>query len=219
MTFFGMGPFEILVILVIALMVFGPDRLPQVARQVGKMVRDFRRMTADLTAEFNAVTQEFSAEFDELKAVTQELQAELRGVQQELAGVQTELVNEIHGVGEALQPGGHATAPTYALTEPSAAFTNYTSHDGTTEGTATMNGNGASRPVASKEDPRADVSWFDLDELVVMPRTSRPSNGYHGLNGAAPTEAAPVAAVTTSRMPRAPRRAAIVYQRPRPQAN
>lgn len=39
----SLGPAEILVILIIALLVFGPTRLPQVGRQVGRTMREFRR--------------------------------------------------------------------------------------------------------------------------------------------------------------------------------
>lgn len=38
-----LGPAEILVVLVIALLVFGPTRLPEVGRQVGRAVRELRR--------------------------------------------------------------------------------------------------------------------------------------------------------------------------------
>jgi len=36
------GPLEIMVILVVALLVLGPQRLPEVARSVGKGMREFR---------------------------------------------------------------------------------------------------------------------------------------------------------------------------------
>jgi sec-independent protein translocase protein TatA len=39
----SLGPAEILVILVIALLVFGPNRLPEIGRQVGRGVREFRK--------------------------------------------------------------------------------------------------------------------------------------------------------------------------------
>jgi sec-independent protein translocase protein TatA len=39
----SLGPAEILVILVIALLVFGPTRLPEVGRQVGRTMREFRK--------------------------------------------------------------------------------------------------------------------------------------------------------------------------------
>jgi TatA/E family protein of Tat protein translocase len=39
----SLGPPEILVILLIALLVFGPTRLPEVGKQIGKGVRELRR--------------------------------------------------------------------------------------------------------------------------------------------------------------------------------
>lgn len=40
---FGVGLPELAVILVVAMVVFGPDRLPDYARQAGRMVRQVRR--------------------------------------------------------------------------------------------------------------------------------------------------------------------------------
>lgn len=40
---FGIGWTEILVILVVALLVLGPDRLPGIARSLGRGLRDFRK--------------------------------------------------------------------------------------------------------------------------------------------------------------------------------
>ena len=45
------GPAEILVILVIALIVLGPNRLPEAARQVGRFVAEVRRIGAGFQAE------------------------------------------------------------------------------------------------------------------------------------------------------------------------
>ena len=45
---FGMGTWEIALVLVIALLVLGPDKLPGVARSIGKGLREMRRATNDL---------------------------------------------------------------------------------------------------------------------------------------------------------------------------
>lgn len=45
---FGIGTTEVLVILVVALLVIGPSKLPDVARALGKGLAEFRRMTSDV---------------------------------------------------------------------------------------------------------------------------------------------------------------------------
>ena len=47
----SVGPMEILVILVAGLLILGPKRLPEAARQVGKAVAELRRMSTGLQAE------------------------------------------------------------------------------------------------------------------------------------------------------------------------
>jgi sec-independent protein translocase protein TatA len=58
----SLGPAEILVILVIALLVFGPDKMPDIARQVGRGFREFRRVQNHLKAELRDVVSEFDSE-------------------------------------------------------------------------------------------------------------------------------------------------------------
>ena len=53
---FNISPLEILVLLVIALIVLGPQRLPEMARSVGRGMREFR----------NALTSDHRDEDDEL---------------------------------------------------------------------------------------------------------------------------------------------------------
>lgn len=45
---------EILVVSVIALIVFGPRRLPEIARSIGRAVNEFRRQASDIRAEFES---------------------------------------------------------------------------------------------------------------------------------------------------------------------
>ena len=40
---FGLGIQELLVILVIALVIFGPSKLPQIGSGLGKAIRDFKK--------------------------------------------------------------------------------------------------------------------------------------------------------------------------------
>jgi len=59
MGFLDMGTLEILLILVVALIIWGPGKLPEIARMLGKTVRTLRKATFDLTT---AVTKELDAE-------------------------------------------------------------------------------------------------------------------------------------------------------------
>jgi Tat protein translocase TatB subunit len=46
------GPLEILVVAAVALIVFGPQKLPEIARSVGKAAAELRRMTNEVRSEF-----------------------------------------------------------------------------------------------------------------------------------------------------------------------
>ena len=49
---FDVGIPELLMVFVVVLIVFGPARIPELARDFGKMVRDLRKIANDLTSEF-----------------------------------------------------------------------------------------------------------------------------------------------------------------------
>jgi Tat protein translocase TatB subunit len=51
---FGIGIPELLVIMVVALIVLGPKRLPEVAQALGKALAEFRRATSDLSEELTS---------------------------------------------------------------------------------------------------------------------------------------------------------------------
>lgn len=46
-----LGPAEILVVFVVALLVFGPNRLPEVGKQVGRAMREIRRLQSGVRDE------------------------------------------------------------------------------------------------------------------------------------------------------------------------
>jgi sec-independent protein translocase protein TatA len=57
----SLGPAEIVVILVVALLVFGPDKMPEIGRQLARGVREFRRVQQHLSSELRGVVSEFDA--------------------------------------------------------------------------------------------------------------------------------------------------------------
>jgi len=68
---FGMGMGELLLILVVALLFVGPDKLPNAAKAIGKGIRDFRRHTQDLQ---NTLEQD-----EKLGEAVRELRSALHG--------------------------------------------------------------------------------------------------------------------------------------------
>jgi sec-independent protein translocase protein TatA len=65
---FNIGPTELIVILLIALIVFGPKRLPEVGRTIGKSLREFRQATSDIKDELNLGLDEDEDEDEQPKS-------------------------------------------------------------------------------------------------------------------------------------------------------
>jgi Tat protein translocase TatB subunit len=55
---FDVGLPELVVIFVVVLLVMGPERVPEVARTIGRVVRDVRHTMNDLTRDFTAELQD-----------------------------------------------------------------------------------------------------------------------------------------------------------------
>lgn len=69
---FGIGSTELLVILVVALIILGPAKLPEIAKSLGKALGEFRRVSSDVKR-----TIEMEVEQEEQRAKTEEARKEL----------------------------------------------------------------------------------------------------------------------------------------------
>lgn len=58
MNFMGIGPGELLLILLIALILFGPGKLPELGKALGKTIREFREATRDVTTQITRELRE-----------------------------------------------------------------------------------------------------------------------------------------------------------------
>lgn len=81
---FGLGAGEILIILIIAFLLFGPKQLPEVGRQVGKAVKGFKETADDLR---KSVEPELDMIQQEVKMVEQDFQASMKEAEEEINSV------------------------------------------------------------------------------------------------------------------------------------
>ena len=78
---FGLGAGEILIILVIAFLLFGPKQLPEIGRQVGKAVKGFKETADDLK---NTVEPELNMIQQEMKMVEQDFESSMKEAEEEI---------------------------------------------------------------------------------------------------------------------------------------
>jgi TatA/E family protein of Tat protein translocase len=53
---FNVGPMELIIVLVIALLILGPGKLPEVGAAFGKTIREFRKASSDIQETTNLAT-------------------------------------------------------------------------------------------------------------------------------------------------------------------
>jgi TatA/E family protein of Tat protein translocase len=69
----GVGPMELIVILLLLLVFFGPDRLPEIGAKLGKGVRSLRRATRDFSEELQQARDAIEKPASQLAAPIQEI--------------------------------------------------------------------------------------------------------------------------------------------------
>ena len=77
MDFFGIGPLEIILVLIIGLIIFGPGKLPQIGRDVGKALRSFKKAASDISAEMSREMKELEEKEQDKKSDSQPVQPKM----------------------------------------------------------------------------------------------------------------------------------------------
>jgi len=83
MGFLDMGIWEILIVFVVILLVVGPEKLPVYAQKLGKLIRNFRKITSNLTGELMK-TVDLEDEAAEVKKTAKEVKEAINGEAEEM---------------------------------------------------------------------------------------------------------------------------------------
>ena len=78
---------EIIIILLIALVVLGPTRLPELARRAGRLASELRQAARDVTSGLEAEVAELRQVRDDLQSEVDDLKKPLRDLQEETKAV------------------------------------------------------------------------------------------------------------------------------------
>jgi sec-independent protein translocase protein TatB len=93
---FGIGTTEILIILVVALIVIGPTKLPEVAKTLGKALGEFKRMSSDVKRTIDLEAEQ-AEEAARTKAADKELSAQKKSASSKKAAAKAEVVDDEDG--------------------------------------------------------------------------------------------------------------------------
>ncbi len=150
---FGVGAEEFVAIVVVALIVLGPERLPIAMRQVGRWARRLRDMSREFREEFAEEFSIIQEEMGELRREAEETRSELAEIRRELGqtvqetadevtGIRKEMTEDVQGAVNAIS--GRDTTNGATAKSPAKARTN-----GAPSNVA--RGNGANAPVSATQ--------------------------------------------------------------------
>ncbi len=81
---FDIGPMEFVVILVVALFVIGPERIPEVARTLGRFIGQLRQLGGDIGDPIQQVREALHEGIQEGEALAHQIQADVEAAQEDI---------------------------------------------------------------------------------------------------------------------------------------
>ena len=168
MQMFGIGVLELMVILTVAVLIVGPERLPQVAADLARWIRTARAMGQKLTREFDDTWKEFQKEAGTTSEDWKEIQSVFMRNSREITGAVEKAVADVEEAANAANAGNEAAAGAAITTRPrppqlppAGEATNVVPFDSTARGVAESPDEG--EPVREQTSEEADKPWYMPD--------------------------------------------------------
>lgn len=176
MDFLGIGFAELIFILIIAMMVFGPRRLPEMAAKAGKIVADLRNMSQGLMAEWQREIT-VAARLDDLQKTRQEIAQvgkDLKQAQQSVSKETGEVAKQI--AAPAAKPAPQPPAPDGSEPSPETPVNGAKNQVGVpvARSSATTPPQPADPQTNASTDPDADSSAADNQPAVTPAQSAEP---------------------------------------------
>ena len=121
--FGSIGPAELVLIFIIALLVFGPKKLPEIGRSVGKALREFKKTSEEIKGRI-----EEEIEASEIKDIRKDLQTGVDNLKSTVKNVSGSLADEIDKTPVTAQAPETAKEPETAPAANAAKDTEHQEH-------------------------------------------------------------------------------------------
>jgi len=92
LLFFDISGGELLIILVVVFLVFGPEKMPEMARKAGRLMNQMKKASSDLTNEFK---KETSVLQNEINAAHAKVDEQIDSVRREVNRTKAQVVNDL----------------------------------------------------------------------------------------------------------------------------
>ena len=121
LLFFDISGGELLIIMLVVFLVFGPEKMPEMARKAGRLMNQMKKASSDLTNEFK---KETSVLQNEINAAHAKVDEQIESVRREVNRTKAQVVNDMNveskpeTVADAVTPAEEPSVDKNAAAEP-----------------------------------------------------------------------------------------------------